>query len=72
MLDELAGLEEGIKSPGFAEEYRRRSCVIGRTVTVNGEFDALVTGIDDDCALLLERCGERMKYSAGEVSLKLS
>ena len=42
------------------------------TVTVNGEFDALVTGIDDDCALLLERGGERMKYSAGEVSLKLS
>ena len=41
-------------------------------MTVNGEFDALVTGIDDDCALLLERCGERMKYSAGEVSLKLS
>ena len=72
VLDELAGLEEGIKSPGFAEEYRRRSCVIGRIVTVNGEFDALVTGIDDDCALLLERGGERMKYSAGEVSLKLS
>lgn len=71
ILDNLASLESNVRSRSFMDEYRRRSCVTGRTVTVNGEYDATAVGIDDDCALLLDVGGETIKFSAGEVSLKL-
>ena len=72
VLDGMADMEREVKSGGFTEEYRRRSCVIGKRVTVNGEYEALATGIADDCSLELETDdGRRLRFSAGEVSLKL-
>ncbi len=71
ILDNLHGLDSDVRSRSFVNEYRRRSCVTGRTVTVNGEYDAVAVGIDDDCALLLDVGGRTIKFSAGEVSLKL-
>ena len=72
LLDELADLPCAASTGDFIDEYRRRSCVIGRRVTVNGEYDALAVGIADDCSLILEKAdGERVSFAAGEVSLKL-
>ena len=72
LLDELADLPRAASTGDFIDEYRRRSCVIGRRVTVNGEYDALAVGIADDCSLILEKAdGERVSFAAGEVSLKL-
>lgn len=55
------------------EEYRRRSFLIGKEVTVVGStesYRALVTGIDEDCSLLVERDGKAAKLSTGEVSIR--
>ncbi len=70
ILNGLSILEEEINNPSTIAEYRRRSSLIGRTVTVNGKFEATVTGIDDDYSLLLDKDGEAIKFSAGEVSVK--
>lgn len=70
VLDGLYALRTG-ELGGFIEEYRARSCVVGRRVVVNGEYEATAVGIGDDCSLLLDRGGETMRFSAGEVSLKL-
>ena len=71
LLGRLDGAEKAVKDGSFIDEYRARSCVTGRTVTVNGEYDALATGIADDCSLLLERDGKTYSFGAGEISLKL-
>lgn len=70
ILNNLSCLEDEIKEPSFIDEYRRRSSVIGRTVTVNGEYEATAIGIEDDCSLVLDINGEIIKFSAGEVSVK--
>lgn len=71
LLRGLADTEEQVRSGAFVDEYRRRSCVIGKRVTVDGRYDALVTGIADDCSLLIDVGGEEKTFSAGEVSLAL-
>ena len=71
-------IEEGlgdIQSPKLTEEYRRRSCVLGRHVTVyrgNDVFDALAEEIADDGALLVRTSdGAAIALHSGEVSLKI-
>lgn len=71
ILNNLARIEDEIGSAGFLDEYRARSCVVGRRITVNGEFEADAVGIDDDCSLLISRDGKISKFFAGEVSVKL-
>ena len=59
----------------LADEYRRRSFVIGKKVTVhtpNGTYPATVTGINDACELiLLLDSGEEKTLGTGEVSIRL-
>lgn len=71
ILRRLANTENAVKNGLFVSEYRERSCIIGRTVMVNGEYDALVTGIADDCSLLLDKSGEKISFGTGEVTLKI-
>ncbi len=71
ILKRLKGAEEALKDGAFIDEYRARSCVIGKTVIVNGDYEAKVKGIADDCSLRLERDGEEMYFAAGEITLKL-
>ena len=71
ILDGLWNMDEEIAKGDFLDEYRARSCVIGRTVNVNGKFYAEAVAIDDDCSLILKDGNGTMKFSAGEVSLKL-
>ena len=69
ILDALRLAEEEL--PDFMDEYRARNIVCGRTVTVNGQYEAKAVEILDSGALVLERKGERSVFAAGEVSIKL-
>lgn len=71
LLDELYRVNECVSSGEFLKEYRERNIVLGRTVTVNGKYEAQALAIDDDCSLIIMKDGERSKFAAGEVSLKL-
>ncbi len=71
VLDGLKNLERGIKSGEFLNEYKSRSCIVGKEVIVNGDYAATALCIDDDCSLWLEKDGKKIKFSAGEVSLKI-
>lgn len=59
----------------YVEKYRRRSLVIGREVRVllpDGERKALVTGIDDECRLLVKyEDGKEDRLASGEISIRL-
>lgn len=71
-LDSLYGdLETGV----FLEESRRRSCVIGRTVTVidgGRHYPARVLDIDHLGRLVIETADGRTCLNCGEVSLKMT
>ena len=58
----------------FLEDYRRRSLVVGRDVTViagDAETPAHALGIDDNCRLLVRyENGETAALSYGEVRIR--
>ncbi len=73
-----AELERGIgdfSSPEVVEEYRRRSFIVGREVTVHklgGSYAARVVGIGDDMSLrLLLPDGSTENLITGEVSVRV-
>ena len=76
---ELSRLYSGAVPPAFIAEYRRRSMLDKREVTVlrgGGEYPAAVIGIDEKCRLgVVFRGGEKdgtVEYlSSGDVSLRL-
>lgn len=59
----------------YVEGYQKRSLVIGRQVTLSsagGPENALVTGIDDECRLLVRYSdGREGCYASGEISIRL-
>ena len=63
-----------LESGGFAEEYRRRSFLIGQPVTVirsDALRPAMACGIDDECRLLVRyEDGSTEALSSGEVSVR--
>ncbi|MDE7395084.1 MAG: biotin--[acetyl-CoA-carboxylase] ligase [Clostridiales bacterium] len=69
ILDALTLLETDL--PDFMDEYRARNIVCGKTVTVNGEYEAKAVAILDNGALVLERDGKQTVFAAGEVSIKV-
>ena len=60
----------------FIEDYRNKSCVIGKNVTViknDNNISAKALDIDNDCRLLLEyENGEREYLASGEISIKIT
>lgn len=72
----LCELESGIarlRDRGWMEEYRARSSILGKTVTVTAGdrvFDAVAVDIDRDGALTVECNGKRERYIFGEVRVK--
>lgn len=59
--------------PAHLDEYRRRSILIGRTVTLsNTGVRVTVEGIDDACRLLVrDAVGTRFAVSSGECSVRM-
>ncbi len=74
ILTRYAALTAALPSADFLAEYRRRSILIGRRVTLSttGEWVSVV-GIDDACRLLVRTAtGEQKAVSTGECSVYLS
>ena len=59
----------------FVEEYRARSCLVGKGITVKapaGDRDATALGVDDQCRLLVRYTdGGEDALSAGDVSIRM-
>ena len=75
ILNETEALLGDMKTGRFLEESRRRSNVIGRTVTViEGEkrYPARAVDIDSQGRLVIETAAGRTCLNYGEVSLKLT
>ena len=75
VLNELDALYGSLESGSFLEESRRRSNVIGRTVTViegGRTYPARALDIDGEGRLLIETGEGRFCLSYGEVSLKIT
>ena len=72
-LNRFWELYQAADPAAFLEDYRRRSLVVGRDVTVvagNTERKARVLGIDDACRLLVKyESGETVALSYGEVRI---
>ena len=75
ILNETEALLGDLETGHFLEESRRRSNVIGRTVTViEGEkrYPAKAVDIDDQGRLVIETAEGQTRLNYGEVSLKLN
>ena len=75
ILNRLESLWGQLESGAFLAESRRRSNVIGRTVTViegGKTYSALALDIDDQGRLVIETGAGRTCLNYGEVSLKLT
>ena len=74
VLDNLDEVYSQLGTGAFMEEYRARSCVIGKEVTVlnMGEpFIAKAVDIDNDAHLIVKTADERyLTISSGEVTLQ--
>lgn len=74
ILDEFWQYYQDISSRNFLDEYRRRSNIIGKEVSVhyaNKVERALVLGIDDQCHLTVKTANGAVKsLSSGEVSIR--
>lgn len=72
--EEFAELYQNLSTAVYMEEYKRRSILLGREVTVlaaGGNYRAVVTDIDKDGHLVIERDGKESFLSSGEVSVRL-
>ena len=74
ILNEFWQYYQNIGSKNFLDEYRRRSNIIGKEVTIhyaNKMEKALVLGIDDECHLTVKTANGAIKsLSSGEVSIR--
>ncbi len=74
ILNQFAVVYRQLETREFLEEYKARSCVLGKTVQVlRGEdvYEATAIDIDRDAHLLVAtKSGEQRVLSSGEVSLK--
>ena len=72
--DELAGIYPRLSEAEYMEEYRERSVLLNREVTVldpSGYYTAVVKDIDRDGHLIVEKDGKTKFLASGEVSVKL-
>lgn len=73
--DAFAEIYPVLSEAEYMEEYRRRSILIGKTVTVldvGESYPAVVKDIDREGHLLVEANGELHELSTGEVSIRLN
>jgi BirA family biotin operon repressor/biotin-[acetyl-CoA-carboxylase] ligase len=74
-LAELLSSFEAAKSNEYIEEYRKRTFIIGREVTVrspDGDYPATVVGIDPEAKLMVrDKSNNMISLYTGEVSIKI-
>ncbi len=74
LWEEFGKLYENRSTAVYMEEYRRRSVLLGKEVTVlaaSGNYTAVAVDISDDGHLVVDRQGMRETLSNGEVSVRL-
>ena len=75
IIKEFVELYDKDSFGAFCDEYRARSFVVGKTITVidgKGEQEALALGIDDDLSLHVQfEDGSEAHLHSGEVSLRV-
>ncbi len=72
--EEFSNLYQNLSTAVYMEEYKERSILMGREVSVftaEGVYRAIVTDIDKDGHLMIERNGRVESLSCGEVSVRL-
>lgn len=71
---EFEVLYRNLSTAVYMEEYKNRSILVGKEVTVcsaEGDYKAIVTDIDKEGHLILTRQGKPVILSTGEVSVRL-
>ena len=75
VLKSFYGFYSTLEGRGFLEEYRRRSAVIGKRISVisrDGAVFATALGIDENCRLQVKYDdGRTAALSSGEISTKI-
>jgi len=75
ILDEFFSLYTALGERSFVREYRERSCLLGREITVCNGGDtakAVALDIDDDCRLVVRfENGDEQALSSGDVSVRI-
>ncbi len=75
ILDKFLEYYRSLPQKVFMDEYRGRSCVIGKEITVissGGSENALAVDIDDDGALVVKtERGATRRLSSGEISIRV-
>lgn len=72
--EEFSELYQNLSTAVYMDEYRERSVLLGREVTVlapEGNYKAVVTDIDQEGRLMILREGKSVLLSSGEVSVRL-
>ena len=72
--EEFGGLYETLSTAVYMEEYKERSILLNREVTVlaaEGDYRAVAKDIDKKGHLIVEREGTEITLSSGEVSVRL-
>lgn len=72
--EEFGMLYTDLSTAVYMKEYKERSVLLGREVTVfaaTGEYKAVVSDIDEEGHLVVERDGSVQYISTGEVSVRL-
>lgn len=67
-------LYKNLSDKKYVDEYRKRSMLIGKTVSFVKEdvlYTAKVLDIDNNARLILDQNGERIALQAGEVSVRI-
>lgn len=76
LFDEINALWAQMDAAGFMAEYRSRSCVLGRKVSVfrgNERYEARAVDIDGEGSLIIQLPGgEKKTLHSGEISVRLN
>lgn len=69
VLYRFSEIYEKLPDIGFIDHYRKKSCLKGRTLLING-YEYKYEYIDDDFGLVVSQNGKTVKFKSGEVSIK--
>ena len=74
MIDEISHTENLVKGKTLTDEYRKRSCVIGKNIKVMGNtvYNGYAVDIDERCGLIVRKAdGTEETLSTEEISIRI-